>query len=178
MKTLTLFIALAFCGHVSSQSPNPTTPPSPGAPGANTGGSTPVPVNPGGQTTLPYNGTNPAGEPNQVPASPQQPAIPGSNYQPAVQPNPVVPTQPAVPPIGTNPYKNINRLFQDPARTPSEPKAVSHGSEHPVDGSRGKYHKPKKAMSASTFAHNRTHIRKSGGGGNKEKSHASTSSTK
>jgi hypothetical protein len=168
MKKLILILSIALSGTLSSQVSSP--------PGANSGGNTPVPINPG-QTTLPYNGTNPAGEPNQsnsyTTTAPGQSGGSGGSYQPTVQPNPVVPTTPAVPNIGTNPYKNLNRLFQDPSRTPGDPKQVD-----PVrmpSGSTGKYHKPKKAMSGKTFAHNKSHIKTSKS--NSERSHEPSSAT-
>jgi len=155
MKNIIFILALSVSALKAQITPDPNT----------NSGTTPVPINPG-QTTQPYNGTNPAGQPNQInPANP----IPGNNnnnYQPTVQPNPVLPTTPAAP--GTSTTPKINRLFQDPVRTPRDPKQVD-----PVrspDGSTGKHHKPKKAMSGKTFAHNHSRVKKSKSNGNAEKS--------
>lgn len=158
MKKIIFILAVSVSALHAQITPNPS----------NNQGTTPVPINPG-QTSQPYNGTNPAGQPNQITPNTTLPST-NSNPPPTVQPNPVVPiTTPASPSSTTNPFNKINRLYQDPVRTPGDPKQVD-----PVrtpDGSTGKHHKPKKAMSGKTFAHNHSHVKTA-------KSHGSTEKTR
>lgn len=190
MKKLIITITLAVLyGNMFSQVPGTSNPNG----STNTSPGTPV---------QPYNGTNPAGVPNQngsnstvpdptkpattypnntAPATPGTPATPGSTYPPATPgtPNttPGTPnTSPAMPNTSpVTPHNNkINRLYQDPARTPREPQ--TRDQVRTVDGSTGKYKSSHKVRNSKGFATNSKHVKKSkkGSDNGREKTNSTT----
>ncbi len=101
-----------------------------------------------GQPNTQYNGTNPAGQPNQinnysvtVPSSTGTNPVNPTNVSPAV-PNTTYPTSP-----GTPTTNFVQRLYQNPMRTPKNPR-VEPSSVKTVDGSTGKYRSRHKIVPA------------------------------
>ncbi len=148
------------------------------------GNSNTVPGHPDQPAEL-YQGNNPAGGDNTrsnitIPASPNYNNSSNGNYYP---PKPATGTpgntDPSLnnpgnsypgTPVTPSPTNQVNRLFQDPAKTARYPNADPIVS---FDGSSGKYKKNHKTSNGHKFAHHHRHIKKAkkSSSGSNEKSH-------